>query len=264
MYNNGRGVPQDYATALIWYRKAADQGNARAESNLGVMYHSGLGVPRDDAVAAIWYRKAADQDYARAQSDLRKAADRGNAAAQFNLGVVYANGQGVARDDREAARLYKLAADQGNEWAQCSLGVFYEQGRGGLPKDDREAARLYKLAADQGNPQAQKIIGRMYELGRDVGQDLAQAPKLHQLAANKVGSPLSIKKVALDLKMWASCPHGVLAARSPKISFSNHNGWCCLRVLCDCGTLYKRRNRICCSRSNRIDRPERSCADYVR
>ena len=38
MYANGQGVPQDYAQAVAWYRKAADQGNAAAQTNLGVMY----------------------------------------------------------------------------------------------------------------------------------------------------------------------------------------------------------------------------------
>ena len=61
-------------------RRAADQGNADAQFNLGVMYAEGRGVPRDDAEAARWYRCAADQ---------------GEAAAQFNLGLMYAKGEGV-------------------------------------------------------------------------------------------------------------------------------------------------------------------------
>ena len=44
MYANGRGVPQDYAEAVKWYRLAADQGDAEAQHNLGVMYASGEGV----------------------------------------------------------------------------------------------------------------------------------------------------------------------------------------------------------------------------
>ena len=38
MYDEGQGVPQDYAEAVKWYRMAADQGNADAQSNLGFMY----------------------------------------------------------------------------------------------------------------------------------------------------------------------------------------------------------------------------------
>ena len=64
-YDIGRGVPQDDAEAVRWYRLAADQGDAIAQYNLGFMYQNGgLGVPQDDAEAARWYRLAADQcDY---------------------------------------------------------------------------------------------------------------------------------------------------------------------------------------------------------
>ena len=106
MYFNGQGVPQDYAQALKWYRKAADQGFAGAQNNLGALYANGQGVPQDYARGREWYRKAADQGYAAAQNNLgvavrqwprraaglcagrewyRKAADQGFAAAQNNL-----------------------------------------------------------------------------------------------------------------------------------------------------------------------------------
>jgi len=49
MYADGRGVPQDDAQAVAWYRKAAARGYARAQHNLGVMYADGRGVPQDDA-----------------------------------------------------------------------------------------------------------------------------------------------------------------------------------------------------------------------
>ena len=91
-------MPQDYAEAVRWYRKAADQGNADAQFSLGYMYDNGQGVPQDYAEAARWYRKAADQ---------------GDADAQFNLGYMYDKGQGVPQDYAEAARWYRKAADQG-------------------------------------------------------------------------------------------------------------------------------------------------------
>ena len=59
MYGNGRGVPQDDAEAVNWYRLAAEQGNAYAQSRLGVMYYNGQGVPQDDGEAVKWFRKAA-------------------------------------------------------------------------------------------------------------------------------------------------------------------------------------------------------------
>jgi len=65
MYAEGRGVPQDEAAAVYWYRLAADQGLAQAQFNLGVMYAEGRGVSQDAAEAARWYRLAAAQGYSR-------------------------------------------------------------------------------------------------------------------------------------------------------------------------------------------------------
>jgi len=70
VYADGRGVPQDDAQAVSWFRQAAEQGHADAQNNLGWMYDSGQGVPQDDAQAVSWYRQAAEQGDAGAQSIL--------------------------------------------------------------------------------------------------------------------------------------------------------------------------------------------------
>ena len=91
-YNRG-----DYATALREWRPLAEQGDAEAQFNLGLMYYKGRGVPQDYAEAVKWYRKAAEQ---------------GVAEAQYNLGFMYNNGQGIPQDYAEAARWYLKAAEQ--------------------------------------------------------------------------------------------------------------------------------------------------------
>jgi TPR repeat protein len=55
---------QNYAEALKWYHKAADQGEARAQANLGFMYNKGQGVTQDNIEAIKWYQKAAIQGHA--------------------------------------------------------------------------------------------------------------------------------------------------------------------------------------------------------
>jgi TPR repeat protein len=97
MYAEGRGLPQDYEEAIKWYRKAAEQGNTFAQSQLGVMYAEGLGLPQDYSEAIKWYRKAADQ---------------GDASAQFNLGLVYEHGKGVPQDYVQAHKWANLAASR--------------------------------------------------------------------------------------------------------------------------------------------------------
>ena len=108
LYDNGQGVPQDYAQAASWYRKAADQGNAGAQYSLGLLYDDGRGVPQDYAQAASWYRKAADQ---------------GDAGAQYNLGVDYAHGQGVPQDYATAEYFFEKAAAQGHQGAARNLRI---------------------------------------------------------------------------------------------------------------------------------------------
>ena len=61
MYANGRGVPQDYAEAVKWYRKAAEQGDFASQFNLGNLYSNGRGVPQDYVLAHMWFNLAAAQ-----------------------------------------------------------------------------------------------------------------------------------------------------------------------------------------------------------
>jgi hypothetical protein len=100
----------DYAVALRLLRPLADQGDAPAQFNLGIMYYHGRGVRQSDLEAAKWFHLAADQ---------------GDAPARFYLGIMYSEGQGVPQDYAESAKWYRLAADQGHAQAQYNLGLWY-------------------------------------------------------------------------------------------------------------------------------------------
>ena len=71
MYAKGEGVPQNYAEAAKWYRLAAEQGDASAQSFLGVMYFKGDGVPQNYVAAYKWLSLSA------AQGDQLAARNRG-------------------------------------------------------------------------------------------------------------------------------------------------------------------------------------------
>jgi hypothetical protein len=88
MYYNGRGVPQDYVQAVKWWRKAADQGDALAQSNLGRIYGDGQGVPQDYVQAVKWLRKAAKQGHADAQFGLLLNRDLVNRNFPYQLAWV--------------------------------------------------------------------------------------------------------------------------------------------------------------------------------
>ncbi len=53
----------DYATALKEWRPLAEQGDALAQSLLGVMYAEGLGVPQDFVQAHMWFNLAGAGGY---------------------------------------------------------------------------------------------------------------------------------------------------------------------------------------------------------
>jgi TPR repeat protein len=116
----------DYETAFVEYKVLADQGDARAQSNLGNMYEFGEGVPEDDREAVKWYRLAAEQ---------------GNYRAQHNLGIMYRDGEGVPEDYVQAYAWYNLAAAQGNSFANRDKSELAERM---TPSQIAEAQRLSK------------------------------------------------------------------------------------------------------------------------
>lgn len=183
MYETGRGVAQDHRKTVRLYREAAEQGIAVAQDNLGRMYGNGLGVAQDDHEAVRWYRKAAEQ---------------GNAGAQARLAFMYEKGRGVAQDDRESLAWNRKAAEQGNALGQYNLGIMYLKGRG-VEKDDREAMGWFRKAAEQGNARAQNSIGWMYANGRGVRKDRNEAVKWYRKAAEQ-GHKLAQKNLRYLLK----------------------------------------------------------------
>jgi TPR repeat protein len=124
----------DYATALREWQPLAEQGDALAQYNLGLLYDNGRGVQKDYAQALQWYEKAAVQ---------------GHADAQVNLGILYDYGRSVPQDFKKAVYWYRLSAKQSNELAQRRLGLMYERGDG-VPKDYVQAYMWYSLGAAKG------------------------------------------------------------------------------------------------------------------
>ena len=92
--------------------RCAEQGDARAQYNLGELYANGDGVPEDDAEAVRWYRLAAEQ---------------GSAIVQTNLGLMYANGDGVPEDDVFAYMWWNLSAAQGDETARSNKDIIEQE-----------------------------------------------------------------------------------------------------------------------------------------
>ena len=96
---NGVGVSKQRMQALQWFRKAADQGHAKAQFSLGLMHDRGEVVAQDHAQAVRLYRLAAAQ---------------GHMKAQYTLAERYDRGRGVAQNDIKAHFWFNLAAAAGD------------------------------------------------------------------------------------------------------------------------------------------------------
>lgn len=100
--------------AAKWFRRAAEQGHAGAQCNMGLCYKWGLGVPQSDSQAVKWFHRAAEQ---------------GEAQAQRFLAEMYEEGQGVEQSFAEAEKWYRLSAALGDVSAAEALQKLPEKAR---------------------------------------------------------------------------------------------------------------------------------------
>ncbi|MEJ2362689.1 MAG: tetratricopeptide repeat protein [Gammaproteobacteria bacterium] len=123
-------------------------------------------------------------DYATALKIWRPLAWRGDVKAQFNLGVMYHQGLGVRKNDRETAKWWHRAAERGYARAQTNLGNMYQYGLG-VPKNYKAAAKWYRHAASKGDAQAQYNLGFMAWKGIGIRRNNHQAMHWFRRAANR-------------------------------------------------------------------------------
>ena len=196
---------EDLSEAFSLCRKAAEQGYAPAQRQLGFMYYSGTGVPKDYSMAARWYRKAADQGDHKAETWYEKilkltgsgngagepgkgqdyaAPEHAEAGSAFLMGENYYYGRGVPQNYSKAAEYYTKAARYGRPEAQFRLGCMYQWGQG-VSENLSEAYRLCRSAAEHGYAPAQHQLGFMYHSGIGVKKDYSMAAFWYRKAADQ-------------------------------------------------------------------------------
>ena len=102
-YRAGEASRRDYPLSYQWLEKSAQQGYAEAQYALGVMHLAGDGVLQSFPAAFKWFERAARQNHA---------------DAQYNLGRMYRRGYGVTASNSLAYMWFNLAAAQGHERAR--------------------------------------------------------------------------------------------------------------------------------------------------
>jgi len=142
--------PQQRNDALQLFEQAARGGDTEAAFQLGEMLRVGVvGVPTAAAAAAPWYTMAARQKHAK---------------AALVLGLLYKNGDGVARDDAQAARWLAASSELGNPHAMFLLSNVYREGRGVTP-DAAKARHLLEEAAEHEYPPAIQELAMTVQVG---------------------------------------------------------------------------------------------------
>lgn len=163
------GLPKDPVKAVEWYRRAADQGHADAQFNLGRCYETGIGAKKSLTDAVMWYRMAAG---------------KGNAASQNNLGLCYRYGNGVVKSAAEALYWFRKSADKGDASGQHNLADMYLRGEG-VEQNFAEAVNWFMKSAEQGDAGAQFFLGWCYQNGKGVTANTAEAMIWYDKAAKK-------------------------------------------------------------------------------
>lgn len=160
----------------FWISKAAEQGIADAQKDLGVLY------------------EALDEDYSKAMEWYLKAAEQGNVIAMMNIGNLYASKVIGKRDPEEAMKWYRKSAEQGYVGAMHTLAEYYSGWWDDVPEDMEMAYKWYEMAAEKGEKYRLPWIftyvdkEEEYKLGLDYynDQDYSNA-KEHLLKAAELG-----------------------------------------------------------------------------
>ena len=173
-------LPGHEQSACYWWRLAAEQNDAEAQTNLGRSYGNGYGVNQDYKQMEYWTKKAAQQGYGRAISDygmfykrrlihtksdfnqdayncFNKAAQKEYTTAYWLLGQCYEYGTGITANFKTAAHLYLKAAQSGCSNGQFAIGVMYYNGRGVRHNID-SAKYWWSRAAEQGDKIAENNV----------------------------------------------------------------------------------------------------------
>jgi hypothetical protein len=151
MYQNGRGVEASRDKALEWYTRAAEQGNSKAVSRLGLM----------------------EANRSSFNSELQQA-ENGSAESQYNVGNMFTKGNGTGIDLKQAVSWYEKAASQGHIKAAYKLGLAHYEGAG-VRKNGKQALKWFSIAADDGYAPAQYYLGRLHAEGNGVRRNYGTA-----------------------------------------------------------------------------------------
>ena len=156
LYREGTGIGKDNLKWGEWFAKAVSHKEAAAECVMGMLYYDPEIFPELSNALSI------EKDYCKSLALIRQSVKQGDPNAQFFLGLLYKDGEVIAKDDKKFFELALLAAEQGLPEAQNAISLAYEDGVG-TDKNPAEAVKWLAKAVEQDGKYEYKTIGgRLY------------------------------------------------------------------------------------------------------
>ncbi len=222
-YANGIGCPRDAGQAMLWYKRAAREGEPGAILAIGDMLEEGRCVDQDLVASALWRRRAAMLDFPPAMTRYagmlergigveldreaakewyRKAAKLGYGPAMTRLGDLEGNvdwyRKAVAKGDPGAfgklglvtgdSALFRQGAELGDAASMTELGR--------IAKDNQEAVQWYRKAAEAGDPNGMERYAYFAEHGRGMESSSGDALLWYNKAA-ELGQPAALTRLGV-------------------------------------------------------------------
>ncbi|MDX2367197.1 MAG: tetratricopeptide repeat protein [Colwellia sp.] len=181
LYEDGLGVSQDLAQALLHYETAAIGGSFKAQYRLGLLYFVGKTVPEDKIKAKRWLTEAAaegDTDSIEMLKILSGASNSQRDEEFLRAETAHASG-----DYLQAANIWQRLADDNDIVSRTRLAWLYEKGLG-VKRDLKQAAKLFRQSAMDGDADAQYALAVMLQTGKGQAQDLKESKLWLQSAAD--------------------------------------------------------------------------------
>lgn len=167
----GESMDQSFERAVVWFKRGLANGDALCQYQLGLMYLNGFGVRKDPFTAADYFKEAANQDFASAQTYLGQlfldqgdistairyfdlGARHGHIEAFYHLAEISNNGIGRERSCGVATAYYKLVAEKAE-----SIHSAFDDANDAYDEGDVDTALVtYMMAAEQGYEAAQANV----------------------------------------------------------------------------------------------------------
>ena len=166
----GRGGPKGKGpeSASKFLLKAAEEGNATAQYEVGQMFENGTtaGIEQNVKEARKFYRLASRQ---------------GNPLAYRALGMMYFQGiHGVSKNYKVAAKHFKEGANLGDLECTYRLGLIYQNGCDVKPMfaaDPKRGVALLRAASAKGHAEATHVLKNMQVLPLNKASNISTTPK---------------------------------------------------------------------------------------